>query len=68
MVIQARGVHRSKIGQDRIGLDRRLKWGKVVDRGPDRTKQFRTGPDRTDQGPVFCLATDRVVARSARAT
>ena len=59
-LIPARGVHRSRTGPDRPGPKTEMGEGC----GP-RTGQC---PDRTDQGPAFCLAADRVVARSARAT
>ena len=53
-----RGVHRSGTGSDRTG--------------PACTEDRNGGrlwtEDQTNQEPAFCLAADRVVARSTRAT
>ena len=49
LVLTSRGVHRSRTGPDRTGLDWRPKRGHALDRGPDRSLTG-PGPDRT--GPV----------------
>jgi len=62
-----RGVHWSRIGPDRTGLDRRPKWGQGLDRGSDRTGKC---PDRTSPGSAFSAQTckmARSLARSGRA-
>jgi len=54
-------------GPDRPGPKTEMRKGRGPRTGPDRTRNVQTGPDWTGQGPAFCLAADRVVARSAHA-
>jgi len=71
-------MHRSRTGPDQTGLDRRPKWGQVLDRGPDRSltgvgprtepvlDQSWTGPDRKMPEPVQDRPSPAQLARCAR--
>jgi len=47
-VLKIRGVHPSKFGQDRTGLDRGPNKREVMDRGPDQVSQG-SDRDRTEK-------------------
>ena len=71
-------MHRSRTRPDQTGLDRRPKWGQVLDRGPDRSltgvgprtepvlDQSWTGPDRKMPEPVQDRPSPAQLARCAR--